>query len=98
MAMTAFTTEISRWLISLLAFVSFLFRVGDFLDELLRILVEILFAGFAAKLDFFALVVEHERVAHFPQFFVRDDALRQWVLALFGFFVALVLRSVRGER
>ena len=68
--------------------------------DLLQILVwtffEILFASLAAKLDLFAFVLDHVRLAHGAEFFVGDDTSGERIAALLLFFLVRA-ESVRAR-
>jgi hypothetical protein len=75
------------------------FRSGDFIEEFLRFLVEILQAVFAAKFDFLAVVISHDRLAHFTELFAGDDAGGERVrLEFLGGFGGVGVGSKRRQR
>ena len=71
--------------------------LGQFLHEFGGILVEILPAGLAAKLNFFAFVGENIRIAHFPELLVGNDACFERIGLLIGFFIRLLRFRIGGE-
>jgi hypothetical protein len=73
----------------------FLFRFRHFLQILGRFLVEIFFAALAAQLDFLALILKYERLAHFSQLFIGDGAGVQFIRFGRGLFL---LGGKAGER
>jgi hypothetical protein len=67
-----------------------LFGVVQFFQILIGIFVEILFAGFAAKLHFTAFMFENERLAHLAELLVRNDAGLERIGTL-GFLIFLFI-------
>jgi hypothetical protein len=68
------------------------FGFVELLHVLGRVLLEILLAAFAAKLDFASLVLEHVRLAHIAKLLIRNHAGLERIFAL------LVTLFIGGQR